>query len=74
MRFDPNVDDHHHAVCSSCGKIRDVHVKGAASLKPNDAGDFMVSEVGVVFRGKCSNCESRPVKKSPVLQAKASKK
>ena len=27
MRFDPNVDDHHHAVCSSCGKIRDVHVK-----------------------------------------------
>ena len=74
MRFDPNVDDHHHAVCGVCGKIRDVHVKGAASLKPNDAGDFMVSDVGVVFRGKCSDCESRAVKRSPVLQAKVSKK
>ena len=74
MRFDPNVDDHHHAVCSMCGKIRDVHVKGAAALKPNDASDFMVSDVGVVFRGKCSDCESRAVKRSPVLQAKVSKK
>ena len=74
MRFDPNVEDHHHAVCSVCGKIRDVHVKGAAALKPNDSSDFMVSDVGVVFRGKCSNCESRAVKRSPVLQAKVSKK
>ena len=73
-RFDPNVDDHHHAVCSACGKIRDVHVKGAAALKPNDASDFMVSDVGVVFRGKCSDCETRAVKRSPVLQAKVSKK
>ena len=74
MRFDPNVEDHHHAVCSVCGKIRDVHVKGAASLKPNDASHNMVSDVGVVFRGKCSDCESRAVKRSPVLQAKVSKK
>ena len=74
MRFDPNVDDHHHAVCSVCGKIRDVHVRGAASLKPNNASDFMVSDVGVVFKGKCSDCESRAVKRSPVLQAKVSKK
>ena len=74
MRFDPNVDDHHHAVCSACGKIRDVHVKGAAALKPNDASDFMVSDVGVGFRGKCSDCETRAVKRSPVLQAKVSKK
>lgn len=73
-RFDPNVDDHHHAVCKVCGKIRDVHVQGAEFLKPNDASEFIVSEVGVVFKGKCSDCELRVVKRSPVLQAKVSKK
>jgi Fe2+ or Zn2+ uptake regulation protein len=73
-RFDPNVDDHHHAVCSVCGKIRDVHVKGASSLKPNDANDFVISEVGVVFKGQCSDCESRNSKRSPVSQVKTSKK
>ena len=33
----PGVDDHHHTICSECGKIRDVHVTGATTLKPNDA-------------------------------------
>ena len=33
----PRVDDHHHTICSEYGKIRDVHVTGATTLKPNDA-------------------------------------
>ena len=74
MRFDPNVDDHHHAVCNTCGKIRDVKVKGAGALKPKDASDFKVCEVGVVFKGQCADCESSTAKRSPVLQAKISKK
>lgn len=74
MRFDPNVDDHHHAVCVVCGKIRDVQVKGAGALKLKDASDFKVCEVGVVFKGQCAECESRTAKRSPVLQAKISKK
>jgi len=72
-RFDPNINDHHHAICTDCGKIRDVHVKGAASLKPNDAHDFVISEVGVVFKGLCAECEARGSKRSPALQAKMSK-
>ncbi|TRZ73191.1 MAG: transcriptional repressor [Actinobacteria bacterium] len=73
-RFDPNIDEHHHAICSDCGKIRDVHVKGASSLKPNDARDFLISEVGVVFKGLCAECEARGSKRSPALQAKMSQK
>src|SRR3954468_24953902 len=26
-RFDPNVDAHHHLVCTSCGKVRDVYLE-----------------------------------------------
>ena len=79
-RFDPNLDDHHHVVCIDCGQIRDVHVKGTASLRPLDLEDFTVSEVGVVFQGVCSSCEKSRAKtgksahaKSPALQAKISK-
>ena len=79
-RFDPNLDDHHHVVCTDCGQIRDVHVKGTAALRPLDLEDFTVSEVGVVFQGVCSSCEKSRAKtgrsahaKSPALQAKISK-
>ena len=79
-RFDPNLDDHHHVVCTDCGQIRDVHVKGTAALRPLDLEDFTISEVGVVFQGVCSSCEKSRAKtgrsahaKSPALQAKVSK-
>ena len=79
-RFDPNLDDHHHVVCTDCGQIRDVHVKGTAALRPLDLEDFTISEVGVVFQGVCSSCEKSRAKtgrsahsKSPAPQAKVSK-
>jgi Fe2+ or Zn2+ uptake regulation protein len=80
-RFDPNVSDLHDAVCDECGQIRDVHVTGAETLWPVDPTDFVINEVGVVFRGLCLNCNTNRRKKvltrgvkSPVHQAKASKK
>ncbi len=79
-RFDPNVDDHHHVVCHKCGEIRDVYVKGAASLKPTGAEEFSVTDVVVLFHGTCKECSVRPSRsgtsrsrKSPALQAKSSK-
>ena len=79
-RFDPNLDDHHHVVCSDCGHIRDVQVSGASALHPSGAEDFVINEVGVVFQGVCSSCEKSRAKagksvraKSPALQAKVSK-
>ncbi len=59
-RFDPNTDQetHHHAVCSVCGKVRDVFAEyqGVAlpdALRP----DFDVVAVQVVFKGVCSACQ-----------------
>ena len=71
-RFDPNVDDHHHAICNVCGAISDVHVDRVSSLRPKGVDGFSVDDVGVVFRGICAACES-PSKRSPSLSVKKSK-
>lgn len=57
-RFDPNVEDpHHHLVCSSCGKVRDLHADFSFLKVPtgSDAG-FEVGDAEVVFRGTCADC------------------
>lgn len=71
-RFDPNVDDHHHAICHVCGAITDVHVDRASALRPKGVDGFSVDDVGVVFRGVCASCEPSS-KRSPSPQVKKSK-
>jgi Fe2+ or Zn2+ uptake regulation protein len=53
-RFDPNVDAHHHLVCTSCGTVRDVYVDPVAV--PAGADGFTVESAEVVFRGRCATC------------------
>jgi Fe2+ or Zn2+ uptake regulation protein len=56
-RFDPNVDDHHHLVCSSCGAIRDVQAQGSSRLAPlGDTHGFVLETAQVIFRGRCAEC------------------
>lgn len=56
-RFDPNLDDHHHLVCDSCGEIRDVQVPGAERLAPvGGAQGFDRVTPQIVFRGVCPAC------------------
>lgn len=56
-RFDPNVDAHHHLVCTSCGKVRDLYREfPGLSLPTRDAQGFSVGSVEVVFRGRCPDC------------------
>ena len=54
QRFDPNVSDHHHAVCTSCNSVHDVYVSRAPELRGLD--DFSVSDAHIVYRGLCGNC------------------
>jgi Fe2+ or Zn2+ uptake regulation protein len=54
-RFDPNVDDHHHVVCASCGDVRDVYIRDTRPLVSDLAG-FTVQSTDIVFRGVCSSC------------------
>jgi Fe2+ or Zn2+ uptake regulation protein len=54
-RFDPNVDDHHHVVCGSCGDVRDVYVRDVTSVVTGLEG-FTIEATDIVFRGVCSGC------------------
>jgi Fe2+ or Zn2+ uptake regulation protein len=67
-RFDPNVESvHHHLVCRSCGKVRDLHTDFSAVTVPSGSDEgFEVGEAEVVFRGLCGEC--RALKKRPLAQ------
>ena len=57
-RFDPNVETtHHHLVCRSCGKVRDVaaEIPGLRVSQRATQG-FEVESAEVVFRGLCVEC------------------
>ena len=55
-RFDPNVDDHQHLVCTACGSVRDVYVEGADDLRVEGLGDFELGSASIVFHGTCADC------------------
>ena len=58
-RFDPNVETtHHHLVCRSCGKVRDVaaDLPGLRVSRRATKG-FEVESAEVVFRGLCDECK-----------------
>ena len=56
-RFDPTTSDHHHLVCTACGKVRDLHVSFDGLEVPATAAQgFVVGQADVVFRGRCADC------------------
>ena len=58
VRVDPNVEHpHHHMICTTCGRVRDVVVDVAELEIPSDESQgFRVADVQVHFRGECSEC------------------
>lgn len=54
--FDPNVADHHHAVCDQCGTIIDVYVDGADQLAIDGFDGFRPAAASIVFHGSCATC------------------
>jgi Fe2+ or Zn2+ uptake regulation protein len=61
VRFDPNVEkSHHHLVCRSCGKVRDLNVAFAGlSVPASEVQGYEVDGAEVVFRGLCGACRRR---------------
>ncbi|HTU39900.1 MAG TPA: Fur family transcriptional regulator [Acidimicrobiales bacterium] len=59
-RFDPNVETaHHHLVCRSCGKVRDLTADLPALTVPRRRTQgFAVDSAEVVFRGLCEECRT----------------
>lgn len=56
-RFDPNVDAHHHLVCTSCGRVRDLYADyGSVRVPRSQLQGFVIGNAEVVFRGLCGTC------------------
>jgi Fe2+ or Zn2+ uptake regulation protein len=55
-RFDPNLDEHHHAVCTSCGDVVDVYVANLAVLQIDGLDGFQPDAARLVFSGTCQRC------------------
>lgn len=58
-RFETRVgDNHHHLLCTSCGRIVDVDcaVGEAPCLHPSNAHGFEVEAADVLYRGRCPAC------------------
>lgn len=58
LRVDPNVeDDHHHLVCTMCGRVRDLPLEFDRLKVPvRFRRDFTIDDVQVIFRGRCESC------------------
>ena len=50
---------HHHLVCVSCKKVRDLHDDGLDGLRIADAQGFAVRAVRVQAEGLCPDCQAR---------------
>lgn len=55
MRVD---DNHHHLVCSECGRVQDVDcvVGEAPCLQPSDTHGYRIHTAEVTFWGVCADC------------------
>lgn len=59
VRFDANMDPHHHFLCTRCGKLADLPldaVAGSADLAFVAAPPALAEEVTVLVRGRCGEC------------------
>jgi Fe2+ or Zn2+ uptake regulation protein len=67
MRYDINLQAHHHLVCEGCGRIVDVEISGGDAARPVPAvaarsqpvRGWLVRDRRVEFRGLCPRCRRR---------------
>ncbi|MDQ4501727.1 Fur family transcriptional regulator [Sinomonas sp. ASV322] len=54
-------DNHHHAICSSCGRVEDVEcaVGHAPCLTPSDTHGMTIMIADVTYLGICSDCAAK---------------
>ncbi|MFD1214194.1 Fur family transcriptional regulator [Arthrobacter sp. GCM10027362] len=60
-RYETRVaDNHHHAVCTSCGRIEDVDcaVGHAPCLTPSDTHGMTIQVAEVLYQGICADCRA----------------
>ena len=59
MRYDTNLDEHHHFVCSKCGKVSDIYLD-KVNYKPDESrsqlGKAQINSLDPHLQGLCGEC------------------
>ncbi len=67
-RFDPNVVDHHHAVCRSCHAVTDVYVADTGAIDVDGLDGFQPDGASIIFSGTCASCRTSSPPPTPQEQ------
>lgn len=59
--FDPRMDEHHHAVCSVCGRVEDIDapVDATPALAAARRAGWSDAAAGLLVTGVCERCAKR---------------
>ena len=59
VRYDTNLEEHHHFVCTKCGKVADVYLKNIeykVDDKRSGLGKAKISTLDLHLHGVCGEC------------------
>jgi len=61
VRFDPNMQHHHHLVCTRCERIVDIDEPLLQALPPPDSHrtGFTITDYSVYYKGLCTECQQK---------------
>jgi Fur family peroxide stress response transcriptional regulator len=60
-RYDANMDEHHHLICLTCGKITDLYDEALDRLTPSNGNmhGYEIRSYRVEFYGYCERCQTK---------------
>ena len=66
VRYDANLQRHHHFVCKVCGMVKDFRSPALDALPiPRSVGSFgRIEDAQVQVRGVCSTCAGRKARRA----------
>jgi Fur family ferric uptake transcriptional regulator len=58
-RYEQKLDNHHHLVCRSCGKMTDTDCAtgSAPCLSADDPQGYLIDEAEIIYWGMCPECQ-----------------
>jgi len=60
VRYDANIERHHHFVCERCGRLDDIAYADVPRISRRRIGSRVIRDYEIVFRGLCERCSQRP--------------
>jgi Fur family peroxide stress response transcriptional regulator len=58
-RFDPDMNQHIHLRCVSCGELLDLPVDAAPIRLPDTAAGYSIFRYNLTLEGRCAVCQAR---------------